>query len=165
MSPTRNEDDEASEPEDSFQLFDGRQSPTAAAVQRGCARLLANMNFAPVTELTLVTGRRADMMALGPKGDIIIIEIKSSVADYMADNKWEDYLDYCDRFFFAVPPEFPAEELLPDDVGYIVADKYGAEILREGAHDGRLPPARRKAVTLLFARMAARRVMRFLDPE
>jgi len=156
---------EMEEPEDSFQLFDGRQSPTAAAIQRGCARLLTAMNFAPVTELTLATGRRADMMALGPTGDIIIIEIKSSVADYMADNKWEDYLDYCDRFFFAVTSEFPAEELLPDDVGYIVADKYGAEILREGAHDGRLPAARRKAVTLLFARMAARRVMRFLDPE
>jgi hypothetical protein len=155
---------EDSEPEDSFQAFDGRQSPTAAAVQRGCARLLGSMNFAPVTELTLATGRRADMMALGPKGDIIIIEIKSSVADYMADNKWEDYLDFCDRFFFAVPAEFPVD-LLPGDVGYIVADKYGAEILREGAHDGRLPPARRKAVTLLFARMAARRVMRFLDPE
>ncbi|MFZ3034541.1 MAG: MmcB family DNA repair protein [Parvibaculum sp.] len=156
---------DTSEPEDSFQLFDGRQSPTAAAVQRGCARLLANMNFSPVTELTLATGRRADMMALGTKGEIIIIEIKSSVADYMADNKWEDYLDYCDRFFFAVPPEFPAQDLLPDDVGYIVADKYGAEILREGTHDGKLAPARRKAVTLLFARMAARRVMRFLDPE
>ncbi len=152
------------EPEDSFQAFDGRQSPSAAAVQRGCTRLFGTMNFAPVTELTLASGRRADMMALGAKGDIVIIEIKSSVADYMADHKWEDYLDYCDRFFFAVPPEFPAE-LLPDDVGYIVADKYGAEILREGTHDGHLAPARRKAVTLLFARMAARRVMRLLDPE
>jgi len=151
------------EPEDSFRLFDGRQSPTAAAVQRGCSRLLAAMNFAPVTELTLATGRRADMMALGPKGDIIIIEIKSSVADYMADHKWEEYLDFCDRFFFAVPAEFPPE-LLPDDVGYIVADRFGAEILREGAHDTRLPPARRKALTLLIARIAARRVMRFLDP-
>ena len=152
------------EPEDSFRLFDGRQSPTAAAVQRGCSRLLAQMNFAPVTELTLATGRRADMMALGPKGDIIIIEIKSSVADYMADHKWEEYLEFCDRFFFAVPAEFP-RELLPDDVGYIVADKFGAEILREESHDTRLAPARRKALTLLIARIAARRVMRFLDPE
>tara|TARA_R110000824_G_scaffold118960_14_gene272080 strand:- start:201632 stop:202120 length:489 start_codon:yes stop_codon:yes gene_type:complete len=152
------------EPEDSFRAFDGRQSPIAAAVQRGCARLLGMMNYAPVTELTLATGRRADMIALGPKGEIIIIEIKSSVADYQADSKWEDYLEFCDRFFFAVPAEFPAE-LLPEDVGYIIADKFGAEILREGAHDRKLAPARRKALTQLFARVAARRVMRFLDPE
>tara|TARA_R110000868_G_scaffold88889_1_gene247679 strand:- start:4904 stop:5374 length:471 start_codon:yes stop_codon:yes gene_type:complete len=149
---------------DSFQLFDGRQSPTAAAIQRGCARLLAQMNFAPVTELTLATWRRADMIALGPKGDIIIIEIKSSLADFQADNKWEDYLEYCDRFYFAVTAEFPTE-VLPADVGYIIADRFGAEVIREGAHDTRLAPARRKALTLLYARVAARRVMRFLDPE
>ena len=152
------------EAEDSFQLFDGRQSPTAAAIQRGCARLLAQMNFTPVTELTLATGRRADMIALGPKGDIIIIEIKSSLADYQADTKWEDYLEFCDRFYFAVTADFPIS-VLPDDVGYIIADRFGAEILREGAHDTRLAPARRKALTLLYARVAARRVMRFLDPE
>lgn len=149
---------------DSFQLFDGRQSPTAAAIQRGCARLLAQMNFTPVTELTLATWRRADMIALGPKGDIIIIEIKSSLADFQADNKWEDYLEYCDRFYFAVTAEFPTE-VLPADVGYIIADRFGAEVIREGAHDTRLAPARRKALTLLYARVAARRVMRFLDPE
>jgi hypothetical protein len=152
------------EPEDSFRLFDGRQSATAAAVQRGCARLLTQMNYAPVTELTLATGRRADMIALGPKGEIIIIEIKSSLADYQADSKWEEYLEFCDRFFFAVTADFPLE-VLPDDVGYIIADRYGAEILREGVHDERLPPARRKALIQLFARVAARRVMRFLDPE
>ena len=155
---------EEQEIEDSFQLFDGRQSPTAAAIQRGCARLLAQMNFTPVTELTLATGRRADMIALGPKGDIIIIEIKSSLADYQADHKWEDYLEFCDRFYFAVTAEFPTK-VLPADVGYIIADRFGAEILREGAHDGRLAPARRKALTLLYARVAARRGMRFLDPE
>tara|TARA_R110000868_G_scaffold136553_3_gene349572 strand:- start:88 stop:573 length:486 start_codon:yes stop_codon:yes gene_type:complete len=155
---------EGREIEDSFQLFDGRQSPTAAAIQRGCARLLAQMNFTPVTELTLATGRRADMIALGPKGDIIIIEIKSSLTDYQADHKWEDYLEFCDRFYFAVTAEFPTE-ILPADVGYIIADRFGAEILREGTHDGRLAPARRKALTLLYARVAARRMMRFLDPE
>lgn len=154
----------ADEAGDSFRLFDGRQSATAAAVQRGCARLLTQMNYAAVTELTLATGRRADMMALGPKGEIIIIEIKSSATDYLTDAKWEDYLEFCDRFFFAAPPEFP-RELLPPDVGFIVADRYGAEILREGAHDATLPGARRKALTLLFARVAARRVFRFLDPE
>lgn len=152
------------EAEDSFRLFDGRQSPTAAAIQRGCARLLAQMNFTPVTELTLATGRRADMIALGSKGDIIIIEIKSSLADYQADNKWEDYLEFCDRFYFAVTEDFPTE-VLPADVGYIIADRFGAEVIREGAHDTRLAPARRKALTLLYARVAARRVIRFLDPE
>lgn len=163
MSPAPNQPIDEEE-EDSFRLFDGRQSPTAAAIQRGCARLLAQMNFTPVTELTLASGRRADIIALGPKGDMIIVEIKSSLADYQADSKWEDYLEFCDRFYFAVTSDFPLN-VLPDDVGYIIADKFGAEILREGAHDTRLAPARRKALTLLFARTAARRVMRFLDPD
>lgn len=162
MSPAPKKPDD--DPEDSFRAFDGRQSPVAAAVQRGCARLLGLMNYAPITELTLATGRRADMVAIGPKGEIIIIEIKSSVADYQADSKWEDYLEFCDRFFFAVPAEFPAS-LLPENTGYIVADRFGAEILREGAPVQKLAPARRKALTQLFARVAARRVMRFLDPE
>ncbi|HUD50492.1 MmcB family DNA repair protein [Parvibaculum sp.] len=150
--------------EDSFRLFDGRQSATAAAVQRGCGRLLAQMNYAALTELTLATGRRADIIALGPKGEIIIIEIKSSLTDYLTDAKWEDYLDFCDRFFFAVPPDFP-REVIPLDVGLIIADKYDAEILREGEHDVQLPAARRKALTLQYARVAARRVFRFLDSE
>jgi hypothetical protein len=150
--------------EDSFRLFDGRQSPTAAAVQRGCGRLLAQMNYTALTELTLATGRRADIIALGPRGEIIIVEIKSSLTDYLTDGKWEEYLDFCDRFFFAVPPDFP-REVIPLEVGLIIADKYDAEILREGAHDTTLPAARRKALTLQYARVAARRVYRFLDPE
>ena len=156
--------DFSDEIEDSFQAFDGRQSATAAAVQRGCGRLLAQMNFAALTELTLATGRRVDIIALGPRGEIIVIEIKSSLTDYLTDGKWEDYLEFCDRFFFAVPPDFP-REVIPEEVGLIIADKYAAEILREGEHDIRLPAARRKALTLQFARVAARRVYRVLDPE
>jgi len=142
---------------DEFRLFDGRQSPIAASVQRGVCRLLAQMGYAPVTELTLATGRRVDILALGPKNEIAVIEIKSSLADYRTDAKWEEYLDFCDRFYFAVPPEFP-REIIPE------ADRYGAEILREGPVTP-LPAARRKKLTLHAARISARRVHRFLEPE
>ena len=148
---------------DEFRLFDGRQSATAAGVQRGVCRLLAQMGYAAVTELTLATGRRVDILALGPKNEIAVIEIKSSLADYRTDAKWEEYLDFCDRFYFAVPPEFP-REIIPEDVGLVVADRYGAEILREGPVT-LLPAARRKKLTLHAARIAARRVHRFLEPE
>lgn len=148
---------------DEFRLFDGRQSATAAAVQRGVCRLLAQMGYAPVTELTLATGRRVDILALGPKNEIAVIEIKSSLTDYRTDAKWEEYLDFCDRFYFAVPPEFP-REIIPADVGLVVADRYGAEILRE-APVTLLPAARRKKLTLHAARISARRVHRFLEPE
>jgi len=149
--------------DDPFMLFDGRQSPTAAAVQRGTSRLLAQMGFVSATEIPLVTGRRVDIMALGPKNEIHVFEIKSSLADFRADAKWEEYLDFCDRFYFAVPPEFP-QEVLPEEVGLVVADRYGAEILRDAPHDP-LPAARRKKLTLHFARISARRVHRFLDPD
>ena len=148
---------------DEFRLFDGRQSAIAAGVQRGCCRLLAQMGYAAVTELSLATGRRVDIMALGPKGEIIVLEIKSSLIDYRTDAKWEEYLDFCDRFYFAVPPEFP-REIIPAEVGLVIADRFGAEILREGPHTP-LPPARRKKLTLHAARVSARRVHRFLDPE
>lgn len=148
---------------DEFRLFDGRQSATAASVQRGVCRLLAQMGYAPVTELTLATGRRVDILALGPKGEIAVLEIKSSLIDYRTDAKWEEYLDFCDRFYFAVPPEFP-REIIPETVGLVVADRYGAEILREGPITP-LAPARRKKLTLHAARISARRVHRFLEPE
>ena len=144
------------EPENPFELFDGRQSPTAAAVQRGTCRLLAQMGYAAVTELPLATGRRIDVMGLGQKGELLAIEIKSSLADFRADQKWPGYLSFCDRFFFAVPADFP-REVLPAEVGLIVADRYGAEVLRDAPTD-KLVGARRKAVTLLFARVAARRL-------
>jgi hypothetical protein len=148
---------------DEFRLFDGRQSPIAAAVQRGVCRLLAQMGYAPVTELTLATGRRVDILALGPKNEIAVIEIKSSLTDFRTDSKWEEYLDFCDRFYFAVPPEFP-REIIPEEVGLVVADRYGAEILREGPVTP-LPAARRRKLTLHAARISARRVHRFLEPE
>lgn len=148
---------------DEFRLFDGRQSVIAAGVQRGVCRLLAQMAYAPVTELTLATGRRVDILALGSRGEIIIIEIKSSLIDYRTDAKWEEYLPFCDRFYFAVPPEFP-REIIPEEVGLIIADRYGAEVLREGPVTP-LPPARRKKLTLHAARISARRVHRFLEPE
>lgn len=143
---------------------DGRQSPVAAAVQRGVCRMLIHMGHMPVTELGLKNGRRVDVASLDKRGDVIIVEIKSSIADFRVDQKWPEYLDYCDRFFFAVSPDFPLD-VLPDDatVGIIVADKFGAEILREPERDA-LPAARRKAVTLLFARAAAARVHQALDP-
>ncbi len=157
------DDDIPENEDDPFMLFDGRQSPTAAAVQRGCSRLIAQMGFVAATEIPLATGRRVDIMALGPKNEIHVFEIKSSLADFRADSKWEDYLEFCDRFYFAVPSEFP-QEVLPEEVGLVVADRYGAEILRESPHDP-LPAARRRKLTLHFARITARRVHRFLDPE
>ncbi len=143
---------------------DGRQSPVAAAVQRGVCRMLIHMGHVPLTELALKNGRRVDIVSLDKKGDVIIVEIKSSLTDFRVDQKWPEYLDYCDRFFFAVPPDFPLE-VLPDDapVGIIVADKFGAEVLREPERDA-LSAARRKATTLLFARAAGARVHQALDP-
>ena len=107
-------------------------------------------------------GRRVDVMALGPKGEIWVVECKSSRADYLSDGKWQGYLDWCDRYFWAVDAAFPAE-LLPEDTGLILADAYDAEILRM-APETRLSPARRAALIRRFARDAARRVQRQGDP-
>ena len=142
---------------------DGRQSPTALAVALGARRLLAGHGFASVTELTLASGRRADIVGLGPCGTIWIVEIKSSVADFRADAKWPQYRDFCDRFFFAVPSDFPAE-ILPEEAGLILADSYGTEMVR-GAPEHRLAGARRKAVTLRFAHAAAGRLHMLVDPQ
>ena len=118
---------------------------------------MTHHDFATLPELVLATGRRADVAALHRTGLIWIIEIKSSVQDFRTDSKWHEYRDYCDAFFFAVPPDLP-RDILPEDTGLIVADAYGAEILRE-APEHRLPAARRKAVTLRFARAASGRLM------
>lgn len=130
---------------------------TTIAVTRGAARLLVALNYAPISEVCLPNGRRADLMALGPKGDIAIVEVKSGPEDYLADRKWGDYLPYCDAFYFAVAPEFP-RDLLPDEPGLMVADGFGGAILRD-APSTPLAPARRKALTLSFARLAALRTM------
>jgi len=128
---------------------------TTATVTRGAVRLLAALGYAPLSEVTLPNGRRADLMALGPKGQIFIVEVKSSVEDFRVDLKWPDYKPYCDAFAFAVAPEFP-REILPQEPGLIVADGFGGTILRE-APATPLPGARRKALTLAFARLAALR--------
>jgi hypothetical protein len=141
---------------------DGRQSLTASAVQRGLCRLLRELNCAVLTEFTLASGRRADVTAIRPDGSIWIIEIKSSPQDFHVDEKWPEYRDYCDRLFFAVPPTLDVV-IMPEDAGLIVADPYGAEILRN-APEHPLAAARRKAVTLSFARVAAQRLHGLWDP-
>lgn len=128
---------------------------TTEVVTRGAARLLSALGWAPLLEVSLPNGRRADVMAVGRKGEIAIVEVKSGVLDYRTDRKWGDYLPYCDAFFFAVAPEFP-REILPDEPGLIVADGFGGAVLRE-APSTPLAPARRKALTLAFARLAALR--------
>jgi len=132
--------------------------PDGVAIARGVVRMLAQHDRPALTEVTLRNSRRADVMAIGRDGTVWIVEVKSSVPDYRSDAKWQDYRDFCDRFFFAVPPDFPAE-IIPDDCGLIIADTYDGAIVRE-APDLKLNAARRKAVTLRFARMAAERFSR-----
>jgi hypothetical protein len=141
---------------------DGRQSETALAIARGTARLLHAHGFSVVSELALPSGRRADLAALDAAGDIWIVEIKSSVADFRADQKWQDYRAHCDRLFFATCMEVPCE-IFPPDTGLIVADAFGAVFHCE-APEHRLPAATRKAMTLLFARAAALRLQSLADP-
>ena len=128
-----------------------------ANVTRGAARLLVDLGYAPLAEVTLPNGRRADLMALSPKGELAIIEVKSGIEDYRVDRKWHEYLPYCDRFAFAVAPEFP-QQILPEEPGLIVCDGFGGAVLRE-APATPLAPARRKALTIAFARLAAMRAM------
>ncbi|WP_336801313.1 MmcB family DNA repair protein [Kaistia sp. MMO-174] len=142
---------------------DGRQSDMALALQRGVGRLFRARGHAIVTELVLATGRRADIIALGPSGEITIVEIKSSIADFRADGKWPDYAPYCDRLYFASHAGVP-QEIFPEQAGLILADAYGAEILREAPH-APLVAARRKAMTLRFAQAAAHRLHGLFDPE
>lgn len=125
----------------------------AADICRGTSLLLQSLDCAVLGEVCLPSGRRADLMALCAKGGVTIVEVKSSVVDFRTDSKWPDYLPWCDRFFFAVSPAFPAE-LIPDDCGLIVADRWGAEMLREPATQ-RIGPHARRALTLGFARAAA----------
>src|SRR5204862_2900716 len=135
---------------------DGRQSPTARAVARGATRLLHSLGFSVVSELPLASGRRADLVALGGGGELWIVEIKSSVADFRADQKWMDYRLHCDRLFFATTLEVPCE-IFPQDTGLIVADAFGAQIVCE-APVHRLHAATRKSMTLSVARAAALRL-------
>ena len=134
---------------------------SAGDIARGVDRLLLDMGLCSIHEFSLASGRRADIAALGKDGSILIVEIKSSVTDFRSDTKWQEYLDYCDTFYFAVTPEFPVA-ILPETCGIIIADRFGAEVLRADPSEGpdrKLKAARRKAVTLRFARVAASRLM------
>jgi hypothetical protein len=142
---------------------DGRQSPTALAIARGTARHLHALGYCVVSELPLPSGRRADLVALGAGGEIVIVEIKSSVADFRADQKWMDYRLHCDRLFFATVVDVPGE-IFPKDTGLIVADAFGAAIICE-APEHRLPAPTRKAMMLRFAHAAALRLQALADPQ
>jgi hypothetical protein len=142
---------------------DRRHLLAAADIARGVGRLLWSLGLASVTELSLANGRRADVVGLSANGEIWIVEIKSCVEDFRADHKWPEYQDFCDRLWFAVAPAFP-QQLLPNDAGLIIADRYSGEIARE-APAVRLPAARRKAMTLRLARAAALRLQSLADPE
>ncbi len=141
---------------------DGRQSEAALFIARGTRRYLRALGFATVAEMPLRSGRRADLVALGGDGTLLIIEIKSSVADFRADGKWRDYRIHCDRLYFAVTAAMP-QEIMPDDAGLIVADAYGAGLVRQ-APEHRLSPATRRMVTLQFAQFAAHRLHVLSDP-
>ncbi|CAL1690341.1 hypothetical protein MMB232_00463 [Brevundimonas subvibrioides] len=131
---------------------------TTLGVTRGAARLLADMGYAPLLEVCLPNGRRADVMALGRKGDIVIVEVKSVPDDFRVDRKWPEYAPFCDAFYFAVAPEFP-DGILPDAPGLIVADTFGGAVVRD-APVSPLAPARRKAMTIAFGRLAAMRTLK-----
>ena len=148
---------------DSLLPPDGRQSPTALMVARGTQRLLLSLGLSCVCELSLASGRRADLVALRHDGEIWIVEVKSSVEDLRVDQKWPDYRLHCDRLFFATAQHVPLE-IFPEDAGLILADGFGAAIIRE-APEHRLHAATRKSMTLAFARTAAHRLQAFADPN
>jgi hypothetical protein len=126
-------------------------------------RALEQLAYTSLIEFPLANGRRADILAVGKGGDLMIVEVKSSVADFRADRKWTAYRDFSDRLYFAVPNGFPCA-LIPEECGLIVADPFGAAVLREGTATP-LNPSRRRALTLRFARVAAARLRRCLDPD
>jgi hypothetical protein len=142
---------------------DGRQSETALMIARGVRRLLRARGFSSLTELPLVDGRRADIVAVNGEGEVLIVEVKSSPADFRADRKWRDYATCCDRLYFAISEHTPSQ-IMPAEAGLILADFYGAEILRE-ANLRRMAPASRRAVLLRFAQAAADRLHRLADPS
>lgn len=147
---------------DESRLVDGRQSETALLVQRGTRRLLTALGFASLPEVPLPSGRRADLMALGGDGEILIVEIKSSLADLRADAKWPDYRAHCDRLFFAIPPDLDPD-VMPQEAGLIVADGFGAHVLRE-TQTRKLASATRRQLIQRFARLAADRLHALADP-
>jgi hypothetical protein len=142
---------------------DRRQSETALAIARGTARLLRSLGFSCLSELPLPSGRRADLVAINERGEIWIVEIKSSVEDLRADQKWQDYRAHCDRLLFAFTRDLPCE-IFPTETGLIVADAYGAYLHCE-APEHRLPAPTRKLMTVRFAMAAGQRINRLVDPQ
>lgn len=130
---------------------------------RGVCRHLLSHNFASLEEFVPTSGLRVDVIALGPSGQIWVIECKSSRADFNSDRKWQGYLEWCDRFFWAVDTDFPVE-ILPDETGLIMADRYDAQIVRYGP-EAKLAPARRKVLVNKFSRCAAKRLLAYRDPD
>ncbi len=134
---------------------------TAIGVARGVSRLLIQEGFSPILEFTLANGRRLDVAALSGDGTMLGVEIKVAVSDLKGDQKWPDYLEFCELFYFAIPPDFP-DEYVPPGTGLIVADRFGGAIVRPSPRTV-LHPSRRKAVTLRFARVAAERLSQILE--
>ncbi len=152
------------DPPRSAETGDGSDSANLGpALARGVCRALMERGAGTLTEFTLRSGRRADVIALDRDGRFTIVEVKTSPADFRSDGKWPEYLDFCDRFFFAVPESFP-RELLPREHGVMVADAYDAQILRPSAERS-MNAARRRALILRFARAAAQRLTRLNDPH
>ena len=134
---------------------------TAAEVARGVSKLLIQEGYSPILEFTLPNGRRLDVAAIGPGGEMLGVEIKVALADLRGDGKWPEYLDYCDLFYFAIPPDFPHEHV-PAETGLIVADRYGGAIIKQ-AEAQSLHASRRKSVTVSFAKVAAERLSALLE--
>ena len=134
---------------------------TAAEVARGVSRLLIQEGYSPILEFTLPNGRRLDVAAIGPGGEMLGVEIKVALADLRGDSKWPEYLEYCDLFYFAIPSDFPPEHV-PAETGLIVADRYGGAIIKP-AEVQSLHASRRKAATISFARTAAERLSAILE--
>lgn len=134
---------------------------TAQQVARGVSRLLMQEGFSPILELTLANGRRLDVAALGPDGTVVGVEIKVALGDLKGDLKWPEYLEFCELFYFAIPPDFP-DEFVPPGTGLIVADRYGGAIVRPSPVAA-IHASRRKAVTLRFAKVAAERLATVIE--
>ena len=144
-----------------FPLRSNAAMENAIAVARGVSRLLIQEGYSPILEFTLANGRRLDVAALGSDGTMVGVEIKVALADLKGDSKWPEYLEFCELFYFAIPPDFP-DEYVPPGTGLIVADRYGGAIVRPSPRT-QLHPSRRKAVTLSFARVAAERLNQVLE--
>ena len=143
--------------------YDEHMKNDGNVLARGVCRFLRRGGFGTLTEFTLRNRRRVDVIALAEDGRIAVVEVKSSEADFRADTKWQDYLGFCDAFYFAVPEDFP-RHLIPESCGLLVADGFGAEMLRE-PEEGRVNPARRKSLITRFARTASLRLQALTDPD